>query len=527
MERHQHITLAIKNEEEGFSLTLERGLDNFHNVIEKLLKNGEKIIPGEEAFKLYDTYGFPLDMTELLAREKGFTVEVAGFENAMMEQRGRARAGGKFSLELERETPWVVLNDIAITPVENWQKFVGYDLEQCETEIVKYRQIGQDLEVVVKDTPFYAESGGQVGDSGEIKVQSSKLKVINSYFNEGRIRILKIQWEKGFEALIKAGGTVRLTVDIARRQAIKRNHTATHLLHYALREKLGEHVHQAGSLVHPDYLRFDYTHYQKLDSEVLLDIERKVNCLIMENAPVNAEITKLETARKKGAMALFGEKYGEQVRMVSVGNFSRELCGGTHVRMSGDIGYFRITSETGVSAGVRRIEAITGDNALEMILNERQTVEYFNEVLHSFGSDVREKLDKFVLEKKELEKELVGLRHSVGGLNIEQLLADAMVKDGKKIVAKKVEVISLDGLKDLGDVLREKLKSGIGFLGADIEGKAALVCVVTDDLIALKIEAGRLVKNAVKVIGGGVDGVALDDARAVVAGVGDGGVQQT
>ncbi len=507
-DRHQHIALTIKSEEQGFTATLERGLDIFSSVAERVQREGETVIPGEDAFKLYDTYGFPLDLTQLMARERGYTVDVDGYEAAMMRQRARAREGGVFQVSEGEESVWEVLTDTKDSPPEVWQKFTGYDFEDYETEVVKCRDLESGFEVVVRETPFYAEAGGQVGDRGVIETaDGSEYTITDSYYDNLGERILKVEGDyNAFHSEVKSETRITLKVDSARRMSIRRNHTATHLLHFALRKYLGVHVQQAGSLVHPDYLRFDYTYYHKPDFDTLIKVEREVNRLIMDNSDVAAETTSYDDARSKGAIALFGEKYGDEVRMISVGDFSRELCGGTHVNRSGDIGFFRITSETGVSAGVRRIEAVTGDTALDSILGERRAVESFKEILHSHGSDVTEKLLKFAAEKKELEHEVEKLRKSGGGVNLKELFQDAVVKNSAKIIAKKVEVPDMEALKDMGDLVRDKLGSGIGILGAEIGGKAALVCVVTDDLIQKGVKAGELVKKTAKVIGGGGGG---------------------
>ena len=507
-EKHQHISLVIKSEEEGFFTTLERGLEKFDAIIERMEKCGEAVIPGEDAFKLYDTYGFPLDLTELMAREKSYSVDNPGFRGAMESQRKRARAGTSFAAAEDSTVDWTVIAEGYNAPAEEWQVFTGYKENDGVVDVVKYRPLDGFFEVVVERTPFYAGAGGQVGDTGVIITRDKKeFRVLDSYFDESSQRVLKVEGDFGeFMNSVMEAPQVRLSVDSERKKKIQRNHTATHLLHLSLREHLGDHVHQAGSLVHPDYLRFDYTHFQKPDFETLNRIELFVNRKIMENREVTAEITTLEAARKKGAMAFFGEKYGDEVRMVSVGDISHELCGGTHVNRTGDIGHFRIVSETGVSAGVRRIEAVAGEKALNEIINEHRTVEKFKEILHSRGSDVVEKMEVFHAEKKELQRELEKLRKGGGGLNLKDLLSGAGEKDGSKILAKRVSVSSIEALKDLGDAVRDNLKSGIGLLGAEIDGKAAFVCVVTDDLIGKGVKAGQLVKLAAQAIGGGGGG---------------------
>lgn len=503
-EKHQHISLVIKNEEEGFTTTLERGIEIFNSIADKMSQDGLTVLSGDNAFKLYDTFGFPLDLTQLMARERGFTVDAGGFENAMTVQKEKARAGGKFVMNLTEKAAYIYLTDYAEQPVENWQTFTGYDTESNDTVIVKYRPGDGFIEVVLKDTPFYAEAGGQVGDTGEIIFPSgSGFKAADCYYDESAQRTLKVEGTfEAFEAEVKKGNVVKAVVDHDRRLAIRRNHTGTHLIQHALRKVLGTHVQQSGSYVHPDYMRFDYTHYQKPDFAALTEAEKIVAELIMANLPVSAEITTLEKARAQGAMALFGEKYGEKVRMISVGNVSRELCGGTHCQRSGDIGFFRIISETGVSAGVRRIEAITGTKALEAVFYDHRTVENFKELLHSHGSDINEKMVKFAAEKKDLEKEIEKLRKSGGGMDIQAFLSRAVDANGAKIVTEKMTAESIDQLKDFADALRNNLKSGVGYLTAVVDEKIAIVCVVTDDLIAKGVKAGDLVKKTAQSVGG-------------------------
>ena len=507
-EKHQHVSLAIKSEEEGFSATLQRGLDIFDGVSAKIMQSGETEIPGEDAFRLYDTYGFPLDLTQLMAREKNLSVDVKGFRRAMEGQRAQARKGGKFAAAEITEKPWTyVVPEEKINP-DRKGTFVGYKRKAIKTKVVKFRPKNDNFEFVADQTPFYAESGGQVADKGVVKTSNGTLDIINTYYDfDGEIIHVIPDFDKTLQLFLSPGKPgITLEVDSTRHSAIKRNHTATHLLHYALRKHLGEHVHQSGSLVHPDYLRFDYTHYHKPDFDTMMKIEREVNELILRNDIVSATITTFDEARSQGAMALFGEKYGDEVRMVSVGDFSRELCGGTHVNRSGDIGCFRITSETGVSAGIRRIEAVTGLKALDEVMNEHRAVETFKELLYSRGGDVIEKMKRFVTEKRELEREIEKLRRSGSGINIEELLGGAVIKNGAKIVSRKVDAPDNDALKTLGDLVRENLGSGVAFLGAEIEGKAALVCVVTDDLIEKGVKAGELVKKAAKAVGGGGGG---------------------
>ena len=504
---HHHASLVIKAEEEHFGKTLDRGLEIFEQIVETAEKLGQRVLSGEDVFRLYDTFGFPLDLTELMAREQGLQVDIGGFQGAMEAQRERARKAGRFAYQAATDEPMVLLDSSAP------DVFVGY--EQLETETIVNGYAGRQLFLQV--SPFYAESGGQVGDQGCIVADNLELPVVDVQFDRGlRAHIVA---EDNADLLPKlVGRSVVARVAPEHRLPTQYNHTATHLLHRALRETLGEHVHQQGSLVAPDYMRFDYSHFQKPTADELLHIEEHVNERIRENLLVTAHTIPLKRAQELGAMALFGEKYAEKVRMIQVGTtdellpwgdkhiFSRELCGGCHVKRTGNIGLFVIRAETAAAAGIRRIEALTGAAALHHLAARSRIVDMLTDELASHGSDPLDKLRKILEEKKALERELAKLKGSVGGAEMKSLAAQAIEIRGVKLARGRVHADSLEHLKEMGDALRDALGSGVGLLAALIDGKPHLACVVTPDLVARGVDAVPIIKELSKRIGGGGGG---------------------
>ncbi len=513
-DRHVHIARVLQAEEEHFGKTLDRGLERFAEVVDSTRKAKSTVIPGEDAFRLHDTFGFPLDLTQLMAREEGLTVDAAGFESAMEFQRERALVD-----RLNRAGVQTQAKKFDFGKTE----FVGY--HQFETASNLY-SFGADPHnsiyfVASETSPFYPESGGQVHDEGHIEntpddpvrfklrikdVQKSGESILHSVeLTEGNNEILEFLTGKN-----KKPRKAVFRVDEKHRIPTQYNHTATHLLQKALREVLGDHVHQQGSLVHPDYLRFDYTHFQKPTTEELEQIEAYVNDRIRENWPVTPKLTTLKQAQELGAMALFGEKYGDEVRMIEIGEgdhiVSRELCGGCHTKRTGDLGLFVIKSETSVAAGVRRIEALTGDRALRYVLERRNMVDELTSLLQSEGSDPLEKLQKTLEEKKRIEKEVERLRSEVAGSAMQDLAAQAVTVGRAKMVAAKVEAHSMDELKEMGDSLREGLKSGVAVLVAVIDEKPSLVVTVTPDLVKDGVDAVPIAKELGKLLGGGGGG---------------------
>lgn len=494
-EKHQFISMVIKSEEESFGNTLDRGIEIFEKTVADLKKNKQSVFPGFAAFRLYDTYGFPIDLTRLMAEEQGLDVDMAGFEKAMDEQRKRAKAAQKFTYEVHEffkngeEAPH--------------SQFVGYEKLEETVRLVGF----SGNEFLLDKTPFYGESGGQIGDTGEVISLDGSVRIrVTDTVKNGNMIIHIGDVESGSFGEAE-GKDLVARVDAERRKSIARNHTATHLLHKALRTVLGTHVHQAGSLVAPDHLRFDLTHFERIRPEQLDEIERMVNEAVRKNYKVDVLTLPFKEAKKLGAMALFGEKYGDIVRVVKVADYSMEFCGGTHLNYTGEIGYFRITSESSVASGVRRIEAVTGQAADELLRAEKHEVEILRQKLGATAEDSVQRLDQLQLEKKALEKDLSSLRLKIARYELDAFVSNALEMDGFKLVADQLPVKTVDELKQIGDVLRIKLKSGVGVLGSEISGKPFLLCVVTDDLIKSKnLRAGDIVKRLGKYIGGGGGG---------------------
>ncbi|TKJ37560.1 alanine--tRNA ligase [candidate division LCP-89 bacterium B3_LCP] len=507
-ERSEHISGVIRGEEESFGRTLDRGIDRFAELVDKIKRDGEMIIPGSEAFKLYDTFGFPLDLTELMAREQGMTVDVAAFQKAMSNQKERSRASGKFAgIDEKLSTAEIMrLTDDCSS------EFAGYtELVVEDAKITGYQQDGDRINLVLSKTPFYAEAGGQVGDTGQIFSDRWEMEVEDTQvmgddiLHTGKITAgLRV-----FEEEAKAHFTEPVTavVDQNRRLRIARNHTATHLMHAALRKVLGKHVNQSGSLVHPDYLRFDFTHFEKPSEADLDKVEEIVNEKISQALPLRWEYTSFEDAKNRGAMALFGEKYGEEVRLVTVDDFSAELCGGTHVNSTEALLAFRIASESAAAAGIRRIEAWTGDRALHAMLDNKHLLRSLQDVLSARGSNVLTKVEKLVEEHHDLMKQVERLKKTSASDETEELIDNAQDVEGVKLVTAQYDDRSMDDLKKLGDVLREKNANLVAVLGSSLDSRASIVVVVSDDLItSKKLSAGKLVKEIGSIAGGGGGG---------------------
>ncbi|MBM4194045.1 MAG: alanine--tRNA ligase [Gemmatimonadetes bacterium] len=538
--RHKHLIETTRAEEERFLATIDGGMARFDELAPEGSTQGSSrirgTIAGEDAFKLYDTFGFPVDLTELMARERGYLVDISGFEAALAAQRKQS--------QIERKSKQLSVVADELADAAQWerapgatakQRFIGYEAIEVETRVAAYRRLdGNRVAVVLEETPFYSESGGQVSDTGEITGAKNawRVDVDDVKRVDGQIAALGVlTGTLAFDA-----ATARVTP--ARRRDITRNHTATHLLHAALRRLLGEHVHQAGSVVEPDRLRFDFTHHTPLNSEDLDRIERWVNEGIWQNSEVRTTEKPYAEAVQAGAMALFGEKYGDVVRVVEIPIRSVELCGGTHVRNTGQILLFRITSETGVSAGVRRITAVTGPKAFEFLRERDRALEGIGDALkvsvHAAGAAaVVRKVDQLVADKKALEKKLDDARRGGSGNAVQALLGGAVTAGAWRVAAGRSDAAALPELQALGDTVREQLGEGVGVLGAAFEdGKATLVFVVGDALRAKGVSAGDLVKGFAAKTGGrgggkphmaqmgvaadGLDG-AITEARAYVA----------
>ena len=490
IEKKSHIEKIIKAEELSFNETLDRGILHFSKVIGDM---SGKTIAGAEAFKLYDTFGFPLDLTQVMAREKGLSVDSKGFEKEMALQKKRAKSSEKFKSK-STEINWTVVKDVSNS------KFKGYESTFLSADIVKYSSNKNEHYVVLNQTPFYAESGGQVADTGTILGDEINLKVQNVQF-EGEMIIHKCTGEingKNF--------SVKCQVDESRRQMIRKNHTATHLMHKALKVVLGDHVQQAGSLVHPNYLRFDITHFEKITSDEIKEIEQIVNNEILSNNKLDIAIQSFDEAKKEGALAMFGEKYGDRVRVITVSNFSKELCGGTHVVRTGDIGLFKITEESSLASGVRRLVAVTGPKAVEHVQKNYAILDSIKSQLNCNIEKAPEYLDKLVKDKKVLEKKIKQQKKSNSTVNLESIVKDSITLGDSELIIAMTDVSIMDELKDLGNDILNKIDSGIAVLGSIVNDKPSIVIVVTDDLINKDIKAGELAKEIGASMGGGGGG---------------------
>ena len=472
-EKQTHIEQTILNEEESFLLTLERGVIQF----EKIVKNSSDTISGSDAFKLYDTYGFPLDLTELMADEQGMNVDKKGFDKEMQKQKDLAKSSQKFTFD-RSNVKWMLDNK------GSHSEFVGYDSEESKSKIVKWGNEDSQVFVVLDKTPFYAESGGQIGDSGSIENKDFSLKVVDTQ-KSGDSIIHICDLERGS---LSKDLNVDCRIDSSRRKDIKANHSATHLLHQALKDILGSHINQAGSLVGPDYLRFDFTHPNKLAEKDIEAIDLLVNDKIAENISVKTEIKTLEEAKQEGAMALFGEKYGEKVRVLTMGSFSKELCGGTHVSATGEINKFMITQDKAIASGVRRVHALTG-----------QYIGSYLESKMDATSRLQEASDKRELEKKNQSDML-------NAIDIDQMIENQKHLDNIPFINEEVALESTDGLKKLNKKLNTKFKSGIAVFSTSINENKTISVSVSKDLIEKSLSAGHLAKCIAEKLGGGGGG---------------------
>ena len=516
---------VVTAEEEQFARTLERGLQLIVEQGQRLQKESATSLPGDVAFKLYDTYGFPIDLTQDEMRRRGFSVDLDEFNRLMGEQKERGRAVRKSDS---------VGPEIEIEPGVQ-TRFVGYRKYDHESEVVtKSAESGESddaVAVLVAETPFYPEGGGQVGDRGVIETESGAILEVSLtarradglIFHLGRIL-------RGNRANFARGARVKLKVDRLRRDATMLNHSATHILHYALRDILGDSVHQEGSLVDPDKLRFDFAHQGPVKDDALATIEEEINARIRENAEVTVEEMAYHDAIKAGALAFFSEKYGDRVRVVRMGDFSVELCGGTHISRTGDVGVFKLEAESGVAAGVRRIEAMTGNGALETIRKREKILDEIGAQLGARDGAALERLEKLLAREKELEKKLRAMEQKLatgaGGAADEENVREV---GGVKIVTRKLDGVDPRTMREMADRMRQKHGSAVVALGSDLgDGKVAILVAVTPDLTA-KIKAGDIIKNIAPIVGGtgggrpdlaqagGRDASKLDEALAKVA----------
>ena len=485
LEKQNYIEKVIKSEEKSFNKTLDRGLIHFEKIISN--KNG-KVISGDDTFKLYDTYGFPVDLTQLIAKERNLELDLGEFKKLMSSQKEKAKKSGKFKVQKENLN-WNILNN------DKDSTFIGYDTLESKSNIMRFVKTNNAILIILDKTPFYAESGGQVGDIGIIYGENFQLDVINVIKDNDSI-IHVCQGELNRPSIVKC------EVNFKNRSKVRRNHTATHLLHKALKIVLGDHVNQAGSLVESEYLRFDLTHFNKVTNDEITEIENLVNGEILKNNETMLSIKSFNDAKKDGAEALFGEKYGEEVRVVQVGDFSMELCGGTHVDRTGEIGSFKIIEESSLSSGVRRIVAITGDKSIYSMQKNDLIIKKIQNLLNIAPNQIISRIDDLLNEKKNLEKQLKQNINNSPTFNF----SDKFKKVGKyNYIVENYETIQTD-LKIIGDQIYEGLNSGIAVIFNQASDKSSAVIIVSKDLNKIGILAGKLAKDIGGLMGGGGGG---------------------
>ena len=512
-ERVAYIQKVIKSEEDSFSQTLGRGLQIFSGIVEDAKAASQTTLSGQDVFKLYDTFGFPVDLTSLMADEEGLGVDIEAFETLMNSQRKKAREANQLKQTHTQGSEWEIVH------TEAHSEFLGYTHPQLDTSIAQVMKSGKNIFVILTQTPFYAESGGQVGDTGRIYNANMELMVLDTR-REGDSIIHKTRLTSGAFNL----EPVIAVIDSQRRNAIIRNHSATHLLNAALRKILGDHVKQAGSLVDETHLRFDFNHFEKMTAAEINEAERLVNAEIRKNNITSIRNMSFDEAKTEGALAFFGEKYGDDVRTVKFGDYSHELCGGVHVQATGDIGFFRIESEAAIAAGVRRIEAVTGKVAEENARVERETINHLRHLLTSDLEDLGSKTQHLLDEKKTLEKQVKVLSFDQAASVLTDILGNSRSISGVTVLSEVVEVPDTEALKDLGSELIRQMKSGLGVLGTIIDGAPYVVCVVSDDVIAQhKLKAGDIVRELGQKLGGGGGG----KPQMATAGGKDAGALQT
>ncbi len=508
-ERRGFIEKVVKSEENSFLRTLEEGMEIIDGLISQMKKEDKEILAGEKAFELYDTYGFPLDLTRDRLAEEGLQIDEEGFTAAMKEQRKRARQarteGGFAGGEVE-------VYEKILENMEEKPEFVGYEKlqESAEVkavikngEIVETLSAGDEGELILGSTPFYAEAGGQVGDKGLITNSDNLNAEVEDVKDFLGMPIHQIKIKNGG---IKAGKKVKAKVNKNLREATARNHTSTHLLHQVLMDVLGNHVNQSGSLVSPERMRFDFTHFDRLSEEEIAEIENRVNLQILKNKEVRAKITTIEQAKKMGAQALFEDEYEEEVRVIEVDDFSLELCGGTHVNSTGDIGLFKIIDESSIAAGVRRIEAVTGMNALDYVRKQEKRVNAAANKLNTEADNISDRIGQLLKENKELEKEIDSLQDRLAVKKAEELISKKDEVAGIPVIISNVKGASQETIRALSDELMEKIESGIIILASSSEEKIYLVNRVSSDLIEKGFDAGDMIGEIAAEVGGGGGG---------------------
>jgi len=496
----EYVARVIKTEEERFAAMVTVGLQRLEQTIHQLVNSGKDVIPGIEIFKLYDTYGFPLDFTKEIADEKSMRLDMDGFEAELEKQRERARQSWRG-------------DETAVSPF--YEKFVGkggtpflgYDAIRSTSRIAGFLVNampvdsvggGQTAEIILDETPFYAESGGQVGDTGTLTSPSGVARVLDTYSPVRGVIVHKVQMEFGNLAV---NDEIQAQVDEERRLRIAANHTGTHILHAVLRETLGTHVKQAGSLVAPDRLRFDYTHFAPLTDREIEEIEQKINRIVFRNLPVQTEIMEINQAIARGALAFFGEKYQQQVRVVSIPEVSMELCGGTHTRMTGDVGLFKIVGESSIASGIRRIEALTGFGTFVRLEEDENLLQEIAHTLRTPRTELTRAITRLLEQQRHLENELEALKRRTAKSQIGNLVESPATVKGISVVSRRVEGVDASMLRELAENAGTKIGSGVVVLGLASDGKASLVAVVSQDL-QKRLHAGRIIKEVAALVGG-------------------------
>lgn len=502
IEGRTNIQKIVQTEEERFGSTLARGMDILDGVFERMQQDGTQVVPGDELFKLHDTYGFPLDLATDISEDRGYKVDRDGFDKAMKQQREQARSA------------WTGSGQEAIAPIYRKlhdelgeTKFLGYGATESTAQItalvkggdrVHELREGDTGEIILDQTPFYAEAGGQQGDTGALETSEGDAQITGTKRLVGK---MTVHFAKVNRGTLKVGDRVDARVDAFRRACIQNHHTSTHLLQSALQNVLGDHVHQAGSLVAPDRLRFDFTHFEAIDTARIQDIERLINDYIRRDEPVQTEVMSLENARATGAMALFGEKYEDNVRVVTVGDFSKELCGGTHVPRTGVIGYCKILSEASVSSGVRRIEAVCGEPAVDALHARERQVLSTARLLGANPDNLEDTVRRLLDEQKKLQREVEKWKQAAATGGGGDLMSQAQDVNGIKLVAAQLDGMDAEGLRMALDKLRDQLGSGVIVLGTHDGEKVSLCVGVTKDLTA-RIKAGDIIKQLAPIVGG-------------------------
>lgn len=506
-EKRDYIKKVISIEEEKFYATVDQGTSILEGYISELKSKGENVLTGSMIFKLHDTYGFPFDLTREIANENGMDIDEKGFQAEMIMQKEKAR-DAHFKKDTSAWEKDIFAGENKLITTE----FTGYaDYESIsrvlfiilDGELADNAPMGDEVMLVLDKTPFYAESGGQVGDSGtitgdnfEMTVQDCKKTPDGKYLHIGRID----------SGMVQVNDKVTARIDIQKRLGTARNHTATHILHKALKNVLGDHVNQAGSMVSDERLRFDFTHFSAMSSEQIESVENQVNEIILSNLPVITRVMPVDEAKKEGAMALFGEKYGDSVRVVSVGGFSKELCGGTHLKASGEAGFIKIISENGIAAGVRRIEALTGTRALQWYKEREKLLNEVSQVVKANPDDAVQKVMALADELKTVKKELEEIKIKMVNKSLDDILKNVQENSGFKILAVRMDQLDMNGLRNTADLMKNKLGSSVVVLASGLDNKVNLIVSATKDAVEKGIHCGKIIGEAAKAAGGGGGG---------------------